>query len=198
MEGFERGRDTGAAVGVVLDGRVLVDIWHGHADRQRQRPWQSDTLVCQFSVTKAMTTLCLLQAVDRGLLKLDETVVASWPEFAAHDKHEITLRHLLCHRAGLIGFHEPMPAELFEDWQHTTDALAAERPWWPPGSRHGYHARTFGFLAGEGLPPSNRPQHRHLVSRRNRLTQWHRFPHRRPGARSRPLCRHRAGAHSRR
>ena len=149
VEGFERGRDTGAAVGVVLDGRVLVDIWHGHADRQRQRPWQSDTLVCQFSVTKAMTTLCVLQAVDRGLLKLDEPVVASWPEFAAHDKHEITLRHLLCHRAGLIGFHEPMPAELFEDWQHTTNALAAERPWWPPGSRHGYHARTFGFLAGE-------------------------------------------------
>lgn len=148
-DGFQRGRDLGAAVAVVIDGQVLVDIWAGHADRQRQRPWQADTLVCQFSVTKAMTTLCVLQAVDRGLMGLDDPVVGCWPEFGAHGKQDTTVRHLLCHRAGLIGFHDPMPGELLQDWRRTTDALASERPWWEPGSRHGYHARTFGFLVGE-------------------------------------------------
>lgn len=151
MEGFRSGRDLGAAAAVIIDGMTVVDVWHGHADRGRKRPWASDTLVCQFSVTKALATVCVLQAIDRGLFSLDQPVIDVWPEFAAFDKDAVTVRHLLAHRAGMIGFHHTMPADLFYDWDRTVAALAAERPWWEPGSSHGYHARTFGFLLGETL-----------------------------------------------
>lgn len=151
LEGFTAGRDVGAAVCVILDGEVVVDLWHGHADRRRQRPWQRDTLVCTFSVTKAMTTVCMLQAVDRGLLDLDAPLASYWPEFACNGKEGITLRQVLCHQAGLVGFHEPVERDLLYDWDAMAAALAAETPWWEPGTRHGYHARTFGFLLGEVL-----------------------------------------------
>ena len=151
MDGFDAGRDVGAAAAVMVGGRSVVDIWHGHADRRRQRPWQQDTLVCLFSVTKAFAAVSVLQAVDRGLLSLDQPVADHWPEFAAQGKDSVTLRHLLAHQAGLPGFHEPVDRDLLYDWDATTRALAAERPWWPPGSHHGYHARTFGFLLGEVL-----------------------------------------------
>jgi CubicO group peptidase (beta-lactamase class C family) len=104
-----------------------------------------------FSVTKAMTAICVLQAVDRGLLALDAPVAEHWPEFAASGKANITLRHLLCHQAGLIGFHQPVPKDIYYQWDAMVAALAAESPWWEPGSRHGYHARTFGYLLGELL-----------------------------------------------
>ncbi|HEX7036803.1 MAG TPA: serine hydrolase domain-containing protein, partial [Pseudomonadales bacterium] len=151
LEGFAAGRDVGAAVCVILDGEVVVDLWHGHADRRRQQPWRRDTLVCMFSVTKAMTTLCILQAVDRGLLDLDAPLATYWPEFAQNGKETITLRQVLCHQAGLVGFHEPVERDLLYRWDDTIAALEAEYPWWEPGTRHGYHARTFGFLLGEVL-----------------------------------------------
>jgi CubicO group peptidase (beta-lactamase class C family) len=151
MEGFSTGRDVGAAVAVLLDGLPVVNVWHGHVDRKRQRLWREDTLVCQFSVTKAMTTLCVLQAIDRGLVALDESVAAHWPGFAKHHKASITVRHLLTHQAGLIGFHSSMPPDALYDWHAIVAALEDEFPWWPPGAQHGYHARTFGFLLGELL-----------------------------------------------
>lgn len=151
MEGFSAGRDVGAAVAVVVNGQLVVDAWHGHVDRRRSRPWQQDTLVCMFSVTKAITAVCLLQAVARGLVSLDDRVADHWPEFAAEGKGTVTVRHLLCHQAGLVGFHEPVSRDLLYDWSGFVDALARERLWWPPGERHGYHARTFGFLVGEVL-----------------------------------------------
>lgn len=151
LDGFAAGRDVGAAVSVIVDGEVVVDLWHGHTDRRRQTPWREDTLVCMFSVTKAMTTVCLLQALDRGLLELDAPVASYWPEFGCNGKDEITVRQLMCHQAGLVGFHDPVPRDILYHWDDFTSALAAEWPWWEPGSMHGYHARTFGFLLGEVL-----------------------------------------------
>lgn len=151
LDGFEAGRDVGAALAVIVDGQTVVDVWHGHADRKRTRPWQQDTLVCMFSVTKAMTAVCLLQAVDRGLLELDTPIVEYWPEFAGDGRDAITLRHLMCHQAGMVGFREPVDRELLYDWPGFIAALENEAPWWEPGSRHGYHARTYGFLLGELL-----------------------------------------------
>jgi len=150
-EGFEAGRDVGASVAVMLDGDLVVDLWHGHADRRRQVAWRPDTLVCMFSVTKAMTSLCLLQAVDRGLLDLDTPVADYWPEFAGNGKEQITLRQIMSHRSGLVGFHDPVDRDILYDWNRFVAALEVERPWWDPGTRHGYHARTFGFLLGEVL-----------------------------------------------
>jgi CubicO group peptidase (beta-lactamase class C family) len=151
VEGFEAGRDVGAALAVFVDGRPMVDVWAGHRDRRRQTPWERDTLCCLFSATKGVTTLCVLQAADAGYLSLDEPIARWWPEFAVHDKASITIRDVLSHRSGLVGFHRPVAPELLCDWTATCAELADETPWWTPGERHGYHARTFGYLLGEAL-----------------------------------------------
>ncbi|MEQ8858633.1 MAG: serine hydrolase domain-containing protein [Pseudomonadales bacterium] len=151
LQGFEEGRDVGASLAVFIDGAPVIDVWHGHVDRAGTIPWREDTLVCMFSVTKAMAAVCLLQAVARGQVELDAPVADCWPEFAGQGKTGITLRHLLSHRAGLVGFHQPVDRDILYDWDRVTAALAAETPWWNPGEKHGYHARTFGFLVGEVL-----------------------------------------------
>ena len=150
-DGFDSGRDVGACCAATLDGELVVDLWGGFTDRRKSQPWRQDTLVCMFSVTKAMTAICLLQAVDRGLVELDQPVAHYWPEFAKHGKDSISVRQLMSHRAGLIGFHQPVSKEIYYHWEDMVAALAEESPWWDPGSRHGYHARTFGYLLGEVL-----------------------------------------------
>ena len=112
-------------------------------DRRRERPWQEDTLCCCFSISKAVTAICVLMAVDDGHIDLDAAVADYWPEFASRGKAEITVRQLMCHQAGLVGFHHKVDRDLLFDWMAVTTALAEETPWWPPGTAHGYHARTF-------------------------------------------------------
>ena len=151
MSGFREGRDVGAALGVVVRGKLVVDVWSGHTDRKKTAPWNQDTLCCVFSSSKGIAAICILQAVADGLLDLDEPLAAAWPEFANHGKDTITLRQVLSHQAGVVGFHEPVSRELIYDWEAFCTALAQEKPWWVPGEKHGYHARTFGFLLGEML-----------------------------------------------
>ena len=141
----------GAALAVFLDGQPVVDVWAGHRDRRRTEPWERDTLCCLFSASKGITTICVLQAMAEGTLSLDEPLALCWPEFAAGGKSAITLRQVLNHQAGLVGFHEPVDPGLLYDWSGVCDALAGETPWWDPGTAHGYHARSFGFLLGEVL-----------------------------------------------
>jgi CubicO group peptidase (beta-lactamase class C family) len=147
--GFESGTEVGAAVSVVVDGESVVDLWAGWMDAARTRPWQRDTLVNVFSTTKGMTALCAHRLVDEGRLDLDAPVASYWPEFAAAGKEEVSVRQLLSHQAGLCALREILPADRFYDWNAMTRALAAETPWWQPGTRHGYHALTFGWLVGE-------------------------------------------------
>ncbi|QEU90351.1 serine hydrolase domain-containing protein [Streptomyces kanamyceticus] len=152
-EEFERNfaerDDLGASVAAVVDGEFAVDLWAGDADLTGTRPWQRDTLVNVYSVTKGMTALCAHLLVDRGELDLDAPVARYWPEFAREGKSDIPVRWLLSHRAGIIAPGEPLPPGALYDWERVTDALAATAPWWKPGSRQGYHAVTFGFLVGE-------------------------------------------------
>lgn len=143
------GREVGASFAATLHGEPVVDLWAGHADAARTRPWQRDTIVNVFSTTKAVTALCAHMLVDRGLLELDTPVARWWPEFAAHGKQAITPRQLLSHTAGLAAWRAPMAADAFADWPALTAALAAEIPWWEPGTASGYHALTFGYLVGE-------------------------------------------------
>ncbi len=150
-EGFTAGRDVGAAVAVWRDGDWVVDLWAGHTDRRRSQPWQADTLACFFSVSKAVTATCVLQAADRGHLDLHARVSEYWPEFAQAGKQDATVTQILAHQVGLPGLHDPVEVELLFDWPRMCARLAAEPPWWPLGTKHGYHARTFGFLAGEVL-----------------------------------------------
>jgi CubicO group peptidase (beta-lactamase class C family) len=148
---FAAGREVGASFAATLDGERVVDLWGGHADAARTRPWQRDTLVNVFSTTKAMAALCLHLLADRGKLDLDAPVARYWPEFAQGGKQSIPVHWLLSHRAGLAALRPRLPTEALFDWQRMTDALAAETPGWEPGSRSGYHAMTYGFLVGEVL-----------------------------------------------
>ncbi len=141
--------ELGAAVAVIVEGRPVVDLWCGWADKRRSRPWREDTLVNVFSVGKALAGLCVLILASRGLLELDEPVSRGWPEFAAAGKETITIRHLLSHQAGLPAIGRDLPEGALYDWQRVTEALAEQKPWWTPGEGHGYHVHTFGFLAGE-------------------------------------------------
>jgi len=148
---FEKHAEIGAAVAVAIEGRVVVDLWGGHADEGRRSVWRRNTLVNVFSVGKGLAALCGLVLVHRGQLDLDAPVCRYWPEFAAEGKEGITVRQILCHRAGLPSIRATLPEDAMLHWEIMTEALAREAPWWPPGTRHGYHVNTFGFLAGEVL-----------------------------------------------
>jgi CubicO group peptidase (beta-lactamase class C family) len=144
----ERG-ETGAAACLVLDGTVVADLWGGWADQAQARPWQRDTLVNVFSVGKGLIAACAARLIGERRLDPDTPVARYWPEFGAAGKAAVTLRQLLSHQAGLPALRDPLPGGSMLDWPLMTGALAAEPPWWVPGSGHGYHVNTFGFLAGE-------------------------------------------------
>jgi CubicO group peptidase (beta-lactamase class C family) len=144
----ERG-DVGAAVCVVVGGETVVDLVGGWADPESRRPWRHDTLVDYYSVGKAFVALLALQLVDAGLVALDDPIASVWPEFAAAGKEGATIRHALCHRAGVPAIREPLTNDDLWDWDHMAGALAATAPWWEPGTRHAYHTNTYGHLIGE-------------------------------------------------
>ncbi len=146
---FRNGGDVGASFAATIDGKFVIDIWAGYADAGRTRPWQRDTLACLYSTTKAMTALCALILVDRGQLDLDAPVARYWPEFAQAGKADIPVKYLLSHQSGLAGIDEQIPVEALFDWERIVGLLAAQKPWWPPGTQCGYHALTQGYLVGE-------------------------------------------------
>lgn len=158
-DNFERD-EVGAAVCAFLDGRPVVDLWGGVADRHTGRPWEKDTLVVVHSCTKGAVALCAHLLAARGLLDLDAPVAEYWPEFAANGKRDVRVAWLLSHQAGLPAVREPLRVGGAYDWDYLTDVLARESPWWEPGSRQGYGAATFGHLVGEVVRrASGRPLH---------------------------------------
>jgi CubicO group peptidase (beta-lactamase class C family) len=141
--------EVGAALTVYVDKQCVVDLWAGHADAARTRPWAGDTLVNLFSVGKAISAVCLLRLVEAGRVELDAPVARYWPEFAQAGKAKLPVRYLLTHQAGLPAVARPLPPAAWGDWTLMTEALAAQAPWWEPGTGHGYHVNTQGFLIGE-------------------------------------------------
>ena len=148
-ENFEKRSEVGAAAAVVLDGKSVVDIWGGHADKAATRPWTRDTLVNVYSTTKGVTAICAHRLVDKGLLDIDAPVAKYWPEFAQAGKDKLPVRFLLSHRAGLPAVRKILDGDALFNWTTMTTALAEQEPWWEPGTAHGYHAVTFGWLVGE-------------------------------------------------
>ncbi len=146
---FEQGLDVGASVAVTLSGELVADLWAGHADQAQTTAWERDTITNVWSTTKTMTALCALILADRGDLDLHAPVVRYWPEFGAAGKGEIEVRHLLGHTSGLSGWQERITVETLYDWEKATALLAAQTPWWEPGSASGYHAISQGYLVGE-------------------------------------------------
>src|SRR5438477_3970268 len=146
---FEERGEVGAAVTVYADGQPVVDLWGGVADSTTGRPWQSDAIVGVFSSTKGVTAVCLNLLIERGLLDPDARVARYWPEFAQAGKDAITVRQMLSHQAGLPLVEGDFTLDEVLAWQPIVEALARQAPLWPPGTTHGYHMRTFGWLAGE-------------------------------------------------
>ena len=146
---FAGGLEVGAAVAVTVDGEPVVDLWAGHADAPRTRPWERDTIVNTYSCTKGMAALCAHRLVDRGTLDVEAPVARYWPEFAQAGKEGVLVRHVLSHTAGLPAVARPLPEGALYDWAAMTAALEAQAPWWEPGTAQGYHQRTYGFLVGE-------------------------------------------------
>jgi CubicO group peptidase (beta-lactamase class C family) len=149
LEKLNDGTECGVSLVVDIDGESVVDVYGGFADGARTRPWQPDTIVNVWSTTKTVTSLAALMLVDRGLLDVDEPVATYWPDFAANGKDKVLVRHLLGHTSGVSGWDQPFAYSDMYDWETSTARLAAQAPWWEPGTAAGYHAHTFGHLIGE-------------------------------------------------
>lgn len=148
-ENLSTGQDVGASYCVTVDGETVVDLWGGFADEDHTRPWERDTIVGVYSTTKTVTALTALLLADHGALDLDAPVARYWPEFAANGKESVTMAQVLSHSSGLSGWAVPITAEDLLDWEKATTLLAAQAPFWEPGSASGYHAITYGYLVGE-------------------------------------------------
>lgn len=148
-DNFAQGLELGARFTVVQAGELVVDLWAGHADRARSKPFDERTLTPIFSTTKAIAALLVARAVDEGKLTYDQRVADLWPEFAQAGKGGITVEQALSHQAGLSGFPDQIDPALWFDWDATCAKLAAMAPLWPPGTASGYHPITFGYIAGE-------------------------------------------------
>lgn len=149
---FNRGEE-GASVALVHHGELVMNIWAGQRSNKlaelERVDWSEDTLVNIFSAGKGLVALCVLQLVAEGKLQLDEPVARIWPEFAAVGKGAITLRQLLCHRAGMSAFHQHIANDQIFDWDAITQLAAADSPWWEPNAAQGYSPFMFGWILGE-------------------------------------------------
>jgi CubicO group peptidase (beta-lactamase class C family) len=145
------GDELGASVAVDVDGETVVDLWGGWRDEERTTPWTQDTIVNVWSTTKTVTALAVLTLVERGLLDVHAPVAEYWPEFAANGKAGVRVEHLMGHTSGVAGWDPPFTVEDMYDWDTAVARLAAQAPWWEPGTASGYHAQDQGHLLGEVL-----------------------------------------------
>lgn len=146
---FDAGAEDGAAFAAYHLGHKVVDLWGGIADTTTGRPWDEDTMVLTFSTTKGATAMCANRLSEQGLLDVNAPVAEYWPEFAQAGKESVTVADLLAHRAGLAWIDGTMSLEDALAWEPVTAALEIQSPSWEPGTDHGYHAVTFGYLVGE-------------------------------------------------
>ena len=145
-ENFSRFGELGASVSIWQNGACILDRHGGYRDAQRETPWDAETIVLFWSATKALGSACVLHVLEQRGIMLDRRVAEFWPEFAQAGKEKITLAQLLSHQAGLSAFEGRVDVL---DYAAVIAALERQAPLWPPGTAHGYHARTFGFLLEE-------------------------------------------------
>lgn len=146
---FDDNLEVGASFAVTINGKHVIDLWGGYADADKTKPWKKDTIVNVYSTTKFMTAICIHMLVDRGLLDLDAPVAKYWPEFAQAGKENLPVRYLLSHTSGLAGWDKKFRIKKLYNWDLMVELLAAQEPWWEPGTKSGYHTLSFGHLLGE-------------------------------------------------
>lgn len=146
---FEDKGEIGASVCLTVGGETVVDLWDGTADPKTKAPWTRDTVSIVFSCTKGATALCAHVLASRGQLDLDAPVTELWPEFAQHGKERVTTRMMLDHSSAVPAVRAPVKDDGPYDWAYMTERLAAEVPFWEPGTRNGYHGFSFGWTVGE-------------------------------------------------
>jgi len=146
---LDSGAELGASLVVDMDGETVIDMWGGFCDQARAIPWSEQTITNVWSSTKTVTSLAALMLADRGELDVDAPVAAYWPEFAANGKQDVLVRHLMSYSSGVSGLDQPAVTEDLYDWQKATSRMAAQAPWWEPGTASGYHALNYGHLVGE-------------------------------------------------
>jgi len=161
IDNFVKRGEIGAAVCAYYKGENVVDLWGGYREPHRKLPWEEHTMIIVFSTTKGMTATAVAKAVSSGILDYDEKVSRYWPEFAQNGKSDITVRQLLNHEAGLPAFDRPMSYRQMRNLDSLAVILAAQKPFWKPGTRHGYHSSTLGMYANELIRQAD-PQHRSL------------------------------------
>ena len=148
---FEQGREIGAAFCAHVEGRKVVDLYGGSFDSSGTRPYGPDTLQLVFSTTKGATAVCANLLAQRGLLDMDAPVSTYWPEFAQAGKGSMPVRFMLCHQAGVPAIDRRLSPDELQAWTPVAEALAEQTPFWEPGTAHGYHALSYGYLVGEVL-----------------------------------------------
>lgn len=149
QERLNLGEELGLSLCINIDGENVLDLWGGHADEAKSRPWEEDTLTVVWSCSKVITALAALKLVDSGLLDPEENVSKYWPEFGVNGKEEVKVWHVLTHSSGLPSWTEPLTNDLLYDTLASTDMLARQAPWFPPGSATGYQMLNHGHLIGE-------------------------------------------------
>lgn len=145
-ENFEKFGELGAAVSIWQNGKPIIDLYGGFCDARHENPWEADTLVLIWSATKGLGSACVLHVLQERRISIDRRVAEFWPEFAQAGKEKITLSQLLSHQAGLCALDARVD---ILNYGAVIKALEVQKPLWPPGTMHGYHARTFGFLLDE-------------------------------------------------
>jgi CubicO group peptidase (beta-lactamase class C family) len=148
-ENFAERDEVGAACAIIHRGELVVDLWGGWADRAAERAWQADTRQLVFSATKGVTAAVMLLLSQRGVIDLDAPVARYWPEFGAAGKADIPVRWIMCHRAGVAAVDGDLTLPEVLAWDPVVRAIAVQAPNWPPGTKHGYHARSYGWVLGE-------------------------------------------------
>jgi CubicO group peptidase (beta-lactamase class C family) len=146
---LESGEELGASIAVDIDGETVVDLWGGWRDEARTQAWDQNTIVNVWSTTKTVTSLAVLMLASRGQVDVHAPVARYWPEFGAAGKDRVEVRHLMSHTSGVSGLDQPAIIEDLYDWETSTARMAAQAPWWEPGTASGYHALNFGHLLGE-------------------------------------------------
>jgi CubicO group peptidase (beta-lactamase class C family) len=146
---LDSGEELGASLVVDLDGDIVVDLWGGFCDEARTVPWSEHTITNVWSTTKTVTSLAALMLADRGDLDVDAPMAKYWPDFGAAGKQDILVRHVMSHASGVSGLDQPAAVEDLYDWPAATARMAAQAPWWEPGTASGYHALNYGHLVGE-------------------------------------------------